>query len=246
MKIRHLCDGVYQNEDGAVGPEVLEHEGRTLRRFMDSFYIRCETEHLTSVEVSALCRARANNPLMIGCTNTEVQDVFRALIGTRKPTHLLEIGAGLNPLLKESAPQMLYVKCDADPQSTSGQGVFSGAQPALPYPDDLFDMAVAVFVLHFHFYTEQIVELHRCLAPKGVFVANVYRRTLPSLARLAASFESCGFFVRRHLDPRELCHGHEYWAISKDLEVAVGAHSQLAELTIPADQSLGLDTPGLN
>ena len=235
LHIVHLCDGVYKNIDAGLGPEKIEHEDRVLYRFMDRFYIRSETEDLTPVEVSELCRARASDPASIGKPDSVVQHLFKALVHQRRPKHLLEIGAGTNPILQVTDPllddaKMLYVKCDADPGNTNGNHVFSGQNSSLPYDAEFFEMAIAVFVLHFHFYAEQIAELHRCLAPSGVFVANVYRRTPKSLERLSQSFVEKGFVVKTMLDPKGLCHDHHYWAISKDRRSAENAISELKVL----------------
>lgn len=235
LQLTCLCRGVYKNEGVQVGPKTIEYEGRILYRFMDRFYIRCVTEKLTPDEVRELCRARARSPEVVGAADREVQALFRAFVNRRQPARLLEVGAGMNPILRPEdlaagERPMLYVGCDADPATTAGRTLFSGSNPRLPYEPDFFQMVVAVFVLHFHLFVEQIDEIKRCLTPSGVFVANVYRRTNSSMTRLASSFTDGGLFVRRLADPRSLCDGHEYWAISKDPAVALGAVSELAAL----------------
>jgi len=234
LQILHLCDGVYQNNGTPRGPETIEHEDRILYRFMDRFYIRCETENLTPVEVSDLCKARASDPALIGKPDSVVRELFKAFVNQRRPKHLLEIGAGTNPILQVNdslvdGRKILYVKCDADSGNMDGNHVFSGQNSSLPYEADFFEMALAVFVLHFHFYAEQIAELYRCLAPSGVFVANVYRRTPRSLECLTQSFVDKGFVVKKLLDPKSLCQGHQYWVISKN---ACSAEIALSDLKI--------------
>lgn len=231
--IVRICDGVYVDEGDELGPEERVHEGRLLHRFMDKFYIRCETDELTPIEVDVLCRARASKPSTILRANSVVQELFRGLVRLRNPARLLEIGAGASPVFQDGGwlgDPLSYVKCDAAPDHANGWHVFSGFNAELPLESDYFDMAIAVFVLHFHFYASQVVELHRCMAPKGVFIANIYRRKPASLMRLNQSFGEAGFFVETLPDPHALCQDHQYWVVGKDREAVGGTLSELASL----------------
>ncbi|SDZ64593.1 hypothetical protein SAMN05518854_109135 [Variovorax sp. YR266] len=218
VNIVNICDGVYRN-DGACGPEEIDYKEDRLYRFMDKFYIRCSTDELTPVEVSELCRERALHPEVISSANEDVRNLFKSLIDKLGPTSFLEIGAGNNPILQEhesAVRNISYVRSDADPDLTNGKHVFSGLSSKLTHPSDHFQMAAAVFVLHFHFYVDQIAELYRCISPSGIFIANVYRRSPESREALANVLRKTGFFLLIEPDPRSLCRDHQYWIAGKD------------------------------
>ncbi|ERV77717.1 hypothetical protein Q058_02847 [Pseudomonas aeruginosa BL04] len=220
ISIEEVVDGVFKLQGG--GDRCIEHNGERLYRFMDSFYIRKEHLYeLTPDEVSNLCRARSRYPQLITDVNDLVQSIFRRLVSQVNPSSLLEIGSGSRPLLSPPPESILYVMSDADQSVMMGTASkaqfceFSSTNSMLPYEESFFDMVVAVFVLQFNFYEAQISELYRCIAPQGIFVANVYRRPSHASKQLCAQFESKGFNVRRIEDPQSLCSGHEYWLISK-------------------------------
>lgn len=238
LQISHLCGGIYLNEAVSIGPEYLEYEGLVLRRFMDMFYIRGVTEDLEPAEVSTICKVRAQRLGLLGPANMKVHQLFKSLICRRSPRTLLEIGAGVNPVMSDNDLQQLpirYVKCDADASAADGVCQFSESVASLPYPSESFDMAIAVFVLHFRFCDRQVAELYRCLSSTGVFVANVYRRGDESLRRLAQSFEAAGFVVAKLLDPKKLCEGHQYWVCSKDPKSAAEALAEIAHIATEPD-----------
>lgn len=210
-----VCDGVYWN-GGLEGDREIHISETKFVRFMDFFYLRCPPDELTHIEVSALCRKRLENPEIISPANNKVRDIFRNLIYALEPKTVLEVGAGNRPILSEGDPKAIgikYTKADADPGFNNE---FSGNKSKLEFPDNYFDLAAAVFVLHFHFYEEQISELSRCLSIDGVFVANVYCRTQQSREKLKQSFEDKGLKVLTRNDFLELCRHHEFWIVGKD------------------------------
>src|SRR5437868_5109708 len=98
LRISRLCGDIYVNETVSIGPECIEHEGMVLHRFMDIFYIRGVTEDLEPVEVSAICKVRAQRLNSLGPANMKVHKLFKSLVFRRAPRNLLEIGAGANPV----------------------------------------------------------------------------------------------------------------------------------------------------
>jgi hypothetical protein len=211
-----ICDGVYRN-DGEKGEKEISYLDVTLIRFMDIFYIRCHPDELTPIEVSELCRERVKHPDTFLAVNGVVRQLFRDFIWKLSPTRILEIGAGDRPILSgvEASEQgILYTTADADPDVEGC--FFSGMNSRLDFPDSHFELATAVFVLHFHFYDAQIAELHRCLSSTGVFLANVYFRAKESREKLRQAFESKGLNLSVTPDPRGLCRDHEYWLAGKD------------------------------
>lgn len=220
MKIEEICQGVYWNEDGA-GPREIVHDGLTLVRFMDHFYLTCSAEDLSPNQVTELCRKRQSRPEIISNTNSGVRQLIRKLIDHKKPESLLEIGSGSNPILTNEEHIKLgidYVRADADPTHASNEQDFSGQNPGLRFENSSFEMAIAIFVLHFRFYTNQIDELYRCLKLSGIFIANVYSRSPESRIKLIETFKTAGFLLTQVLDSQRLCKDHEYWVIGKQLE----------------------------
>ncbi|XFB05004.1 class I SAM-dependent methyltransferase [Azotobacter salinestris] len=238
FRIEEVSAGVFMMLNGERGPGELDFEGQRLFRFMDCFYIRKQhLDELSPEEVKNLCRVRENFPGLIDPANSEVHALFARLIERIQPRKLLEIGAGTRPVLAEVPPYMDYVLSDADRavfSDTEGVGsnchVFSGSEYKLPHSDSYFEMVVAVFVLQFPFYKEQIAELYRCLAPSGIVVANMYRRTELSRERLAGDFECAGFKLYKLPDIKSLCRGHEYWILGKDYESVMACGKSLEEL----------------
>ncbi|MDA8520202.1 hypothetical protein [Acidovorax sp. NCPPB 4044] len=220
VKIVHVCDGIYRN-DGDAGPKDVLFENQKLIRFMDKFYLRCDPEHLTAVEVSVLCAERAKDPSVVLGPNGDVRTIFKKYISLLQPKRFLEIGAGNNPIFSGVEAQELgvaYSTCDADPKYAD---LFSGQSSELSYSDGFFDMASAVFVLHFRFYEAQVSELFRCLANSGIFVANVYWRSQESRKGLAKMFLDAGFSLSIVPDEQRICRDHEYWILGKrDSDVA--------------------------
>lgn len=215
--LENLCGRVYVKR-GSIGEEVIICNNQRFSRFMKRFYLSCETEDLSPEEVSALCQERAKAPESIGNANAQVRGLFRSLIQNINPRKILEIGAGCNPILGEHDPILKhakYVKSDADIESADDVTMFSRHDCGLDYPDGYFDLAAAVFVLHFNFYESQINELHRCLSADGVLIANVYRRSISSRKALSSRFEEKGFLIEALPDPISLCDLHEYWIIAK-------------------------------
>lgn len=207
---------------GLMGEEEITYENQRFSRFMKRFYVCCATEELTPEEVSALCQERAKQPDAIGPANAQVRGIFRELILTINPHTFLEVGAGCNPILANDDPivsRVRYIKSDADINSADGLTVFSEKDCRLNYPSGHFELAAAVFVLHFNFYENQISELYRCLSADGAFVANIYRRTEGSRAALAENFTRNGFFIERLPDPYVACDNHEYWIFVKKEEM---------------------------
>jgi hypothetical protein len=200
---------------------------------MDKFYLRCEPDLLTAVEVSALCAERAKDPDVVLGPNEVVRGIFKKYISVLKPTRFLEVGAGNNPLFSDVEALehgVEYSACDADPRYAD---VFSGQSSNLNYPAGFFGMASAVFVLHFRFYPAQAAELFRCLDESGVFIANVYCRTSESRAMLARMFKDCGFCLSIVPDEKKICRDHEYWIMGKN-ETRVVEAALMFKSVLPA------------
>lgn len=216
--------GVLKYKKNEKGPSETMYHGAKYFRFMDYFYTHTEhLDELKPIEVSNLCRARAQFPQLISRANSEVRSLFESLAIRIAPSSLLEIGAGKNPVFTVDAAQgMHYVLSDADDEVVKFHSsndldcyIFSDTACTLPYEEGYFDMVIAVFVLHFPFYKAQLTELSRTLKATGVIVANVYRRSTAAREKLASDIQKCGFEILRIHDSRGLCLNHEYWILGK-------------------------------
>lgn len=229
-----ITPGVYKMKPEEKGLSTVEFQGKTYFRFMDYFYI--ETENLDDLkpeQVSNLCRARAMYPHLISPVNIEVRQNFKALVEIVRPSKLLEIGAGQDPVLSlDETEQIHYVLSDADTSvvthhTKAGRECYEFSKNICNVPDlnDLFDMAIAVFVLHFPFHKNQLLELSKRLKPSGIIVANVYRRNSESRDILMNEMLDAGFISLRIPDNVEICRDHEYWIIGKqDSQLKKYAH----------------------
>jgi len=220
-----VTPGVLKATNDNGGPEKIEHEGDTYFRFMDFFYIKNPNlDQLTSAEVSNLCRARAKFPSLITPVNDKVRELFKNLTEIMSPTSLLEIGAGRNPVFSAGPPKgMRYVLSDADSEvikhhegSCTPCYVFSEDLCDLPEGEGIFEVVLAVFVLHFPFHKSQLNELYKRLSSSGVIIANVYRRSPESRQELTLEMENSGFKVKKVKDANALCRDHEYWILGKE------------------------------
>lgn len=208
------------------GPSEAKFDGKIYYRFMDFFYTYTPNlDELSSDEVSHLCRARASHPNLINKTNVDVRELFKQIAIELSPRTFLEIGAGSHPIFYDQPEnQARYVISDADPeviQKLQNQNnkcqIFSSSEYKLHFDDDHFELVMAVFVLHFPFYPNQLTELYRTMSPAGAMIANVYRRTIEAKKRLSEDMKSAGFKIHIIHDTKNLCRDHEYWILGKDL-----------------------------
>lgn len=208
------------------GPDKAEYKGKTYYRFMDFFYTYTPyLDELTALEVSHLCRARASHPELISQTNIDVRELFRRVAVELSPRTFLEIGAGSHPIFyNEPQNREGFIISDADQEVIDKLGnennkcqIFSSTEYELHFNNDHFELVMAIFVLHFPFYKEQLTELYRTMSPSGAMIANVYRRTIEAKERLRADMEEAGFKIHKVHDTKNLCRDHEYWIIGKDL-----------------------------
>jgi hypothetical protein len=231
--------GVLKLTSNEPGPEEVDYRGTTYYRFMDFLYIRNKNlDELSTEEVSNLCRARAKYPGLISTVNYDVRRVFKLLAEKVQPSSLLEVGAGRNPIFGNGDRKPdYYILADADSEVVAYHAnrsndcyEFSNEICALPQFEDFFEMAIAVFVLHFPFHSNQILELSKRLKNSGVIVANIYRRSFTSREQLTFDILNVGLKILKVQDVDNLCRDHEYWILGKEEEVVQNCGSLLKEI----------------
>lgn len=223
--LQEVEPGVLKLMTGEAGPDEITYKGTNYYRFMDFFYIQNKDfDDLAPEAVSNLCRARAKFPHLISDVNQDVRRIFKVLVQKINPTNLLEIGVGKNPIFGSTdAKPNQYILADADNEivefhknSNNDCYNFSEQTCQIPSFDSFFDMAIAVFVLHFPFHINQIVEVYTRIKNSGVVIANVYRRDFASREKLTCDILSTGFKILKVQDSANLCRDHEYWILGKD------------------------------
>lgn len=218
-------------------PRCIAHDGLSYHRFMDRFFVRSEQlDELDLPDVLALCRARAAYESSIGPANDEVKRLFRKLVASIAPSHLVEIGAGARPLYEGATLPFGYSTLDADVQlisdGASGLTRFCSEFAATGLEDQSVDMVVAIFVFQFRVYVNQLQEISRILSPQGVMVVNVYRRSPISRAILIQQLESFGLLVDVVPDVNQVCQTHEYWVVGKSLDQLGLVSAELTRLML--------------
>ena len=217
--------GVLKIKGDKPGPDKVEYNGRIYYRFMDFFYIQnCNLDELEPEQVNSLCRARAKYPNLISVVNRDVREVFKELAETIRPTSLLEIGVGRNPIFgNDGYKPDYYILADADAEivmhyanSNGNCYKFSKDICEIPNFDNFFEMAIAIFVMHFPFHKSQLLEIRKRLKKSGIVVANVYRRDFSSRIKLTRDITDAGFKIMKVQDSNNLCRDHEYWILGNE------------------------------
>jgi SAM-dependent methyltransferase len=140
-----------------------------------------------------------------------------------------------------------YVGVDIDPavvqvaRSESGGANFYVADRELQQlADDRCDAIVSAFVFHFRLPRLHLDTMRRILAPGGIILANVYRRTPRSRRELMAEFNRVGLRVVHMPDEADLCADQEFWCLthtgSADLGRSETALLAVHEATGAADR----------
>ena len=228
----HHSHGVYFSE--SLEPDLpleIEMDGLRYQRFLDYIYIPSETEELSNDQILAVNELRHRLLLAPGARaiNERTRGVFGRAVEIASPRSLLEIGPGTNPLFRSAPKGVQYWLADMsrdviDANRSYGLPCFYFNQSnGIPLADSAVEMIIAIFVLQFNLTSEQIAELARIMAPSGVMVGNVYRRSEESRERLLEMFMGAELQAVRIGDPLNLCRGHEYWLVFKDVAAPVVA-----------------------
>ncbi|MEU4422701.1 class I SAM-dependent methyltransferase [Actinoplanes sp. NPDC024001] len=218
----HRGAGVYFTEAGAAAPRSVVVDGRRLFRFMDTIYLDRPCEKLSPKKIQVLNAAR--RPLLerheVAAVNHRVRSVLARAIGVSQAGSVLEWGCGFHTM-RDLFGEVKYSGLDIDPavvqfnRASAGESRFYLADQDLPdIPDGGFDAVVSAFVFHFRLSRLHIATMQRVLAPGGVLLANVYRRTARSRRELIAEFEQAGMRVLRAPDEAKLCADHEFWCVT--------------------------------
>jgi SAM-dependent methyltransferase len=123
------------------------------------------------------------------------------LLGDRRFTRALEVGYGAGAVLAALSPgvgELHGIDLDAEPEPVVKLLGSRGVKPELrkasvyelPYPDSHFELVVSFSVFeHLHEYPRALREVHRVLAPNGLFLLG-----MPAVNRMMeVAFRAIGF-----------------------------------------------------
>jgi SAM-dependent methyltransferase len=233
--IQELTEGVYFSKSPLEHKEN-EIEGIKYYRFMNHFYINTDTQLLTEEQVFSICSAREANPEIIGEFNIDVRDEVKSFIINNNFKNVLEIGCGRNPAFSEDEHNIRYTASDANPdviaflKEKKLKCIQFGNTTDNDLQEDTFDLAFALFVLHFHVSDFEIINIGKHIKPNGVFIANVYRINDEKRNELKKRFEEQKLSVSR-VDSRKACKSNEYWVIChKESESSFYANKLVEQL----------------
>lgn len=203
----------------------IEPPGEEYSCFMNHFYIDRCTSELTEKQVFAICDTREKHPEIIGTINDSVKDFFRLFVNHGNFREVLEIGSGSKPTFQGHGNAFNFTASDAniDVINNTRKSGIKSIELGRYRTDEItatYDLAFAVFVLHFQFSDEEINAIKDHLKPNGIFIANVYRLTEEKRCTLTNQFNNLGLEVIRVKDLQKTCKEHEYWVISKELDTA--------------------------
>lgn len=216
MEPKMICKGVYQVAE--KGAPTLNIQGKEYSRIMDFFYIDVPADELDFDQVSMLCKARIKEPRCFEGANKKVKSLFNSFLKAHRSKNILEVGAGTNPILTQEETKehsITYMTSDAD----NYQGISFYFDANTNLPNKIFDVVIALFVLHFKFYQHQIDEIYKHMKIDGIFLANVYNREDDSRNELKSDFEKAGFNVQLIKDPESYCKNHYYLMATKGIGI---------------------------
>lgn len=216
MSFEKICEGVFRSQE--KGNSDIQVGGKTYSQIMDYFYIESPADELSPEQVSGLCQARANEPRCFGGANKTIKQLFNSFLKMVTQKNILEIGAGMNPILTEEEAKLQdikYIRSDADNKYENLYHFDANTN----LPNDSLDIVIALFVLHFRFYEHQISQIYEHIKEDGIFLANIYNRSQESRENLVADFNKVGFHVEIFKDPRNICRDHFYFFASKNKSI---------------------------
>ncbi len=218
-------NGICFVEPGTVPspPAAVLFEGHVFRRFMDFIYLPAPADDLTRDQLITVNRLRAHlvEMCLLAPANARVKDRLVNAIRTLGAGSVLEWGCGYRSIESRLSVDVSYTATDVDPdvvryQTAHGTRCFLADELAREVYMTEHDVVLGVFVFHFDIPDRHIAAMHRLLGPDGLVLANIYRRTKRSRAKLRDAFEAHRFRVLVRPDPDRLCRAHEYWVLHKD------------------------------
>jgi hypothetical protein len=214
-----ISHGVYlwQSAESSPAPRRLQIGDLRLERFMDVIMVPSPLETLQVEQIRVVNRLRRAvlSSRVRSATNRVVRRKIAQFVGNEGWRDVIEWGCGYHSLRALLQPFVRLTCVDIDPdvvawQRSQGQICWNPAVDAVHLSTLKADAIVSVFVFHFRITSMHATMMHGALKADGVLVANVYRRSPASMARLATVFRNAGFVVVRRPDPDGLCVNHEY------------------------------------
>lgn len=218
---------------------------------MDSIYLDRPCEKLDVKKIQVLNEAR--RPLLerseVGSVNAKVRSALAEGLRAAAVRTVLEWGCGYHPM-RELLGHLEYAGLDVDPRvvewnrrqpATRRCPVYEADRDLPRIAAGSQEAIVSPFVFHFRLPRVHVATMRRALAPGGIVLANVYRRSARSRRELVDEFQQAGFRVHRIDDPAKLCVDHEFWCLTVAGEAATGREGAALAAVAAA---VGGDRPG--
>lgn len=204
------------------GPEVIEHNGVHLIRYMDRIYLPDRPSHLDTEALEDVSELRLMlGPELIDSRYTQqvLSSLYRRSAGPKERIRLLDFGCGdgniaaLVLTLPRSKRPREIVGVDISEMAVRlaqerlasvnlGTAVHVISSEAMPLEEEYFDAAVANFVLHFPISPQQAFDIFRLLKSGAKFVYNDYQylKDPEHSAFTISLLRKTGFLVKSHYE----------------------------------------------
>lgn len=234
---------------GSPLPRTATIDGRVHYRFMDYIMLPTMVEYLSPDQISIVnaLRLQLLNGGAASAAHLVFKDATLRYLSSAGVRSVVEWGCGFDPVALPLDTLEDYLCIDIDPavvafQNGIGVRCCIPTDPALTVTDRRFDVIIAIYVFHFRISIGDMKLMRRLVRGDGIILANVYRRSALSRARLARDFVSAGFCLATAADPAELSLRNEFWMLSpsrpkSDLQKALGVFLRL--LSADRETTLG-------
>ena len=148
--------------------------------------------------------------------NQKIRNLFKAAIECLKPERVLEVGPGINPLFYSSTSMLVSLADFSEEiieyhRERKVEITLFGKCDDLPFADNHFSLAYAIFVFQFDISTHQLRELNRVISENGFLIVNIYKRDSISKEILENRFRQVGFEIFKLADENKHVQGNEFW-----------------------------------
>jgi predicted TPR repeat methyltransferase len=189
-----------------VGSPIVRIGKNVYYRFMNFIYLPQPPESLDIKQVKKICDLRleyfdelVDRELNKNVVATIADCIKAKFAGSAQPLRGLDFGCGSglsSQLLLDCLPELDLMGVDISEKAVSSsiengmKALLTVPGEDLPFEDEIFDVIIAVFVMHFNIDIPTLLELQRTLRTSGLFAFNVYQRDIDGVTE---QLEEAGF-----------------------------------------------------